>query len=59
MGGRLVRRLVNRGFEAGEHEVVWDRLDSGGRPLSRGMYLTRVTYSNQRFMVAKKLTIMQ
>jgi flagellar hook assembly protein FlgD len=59
VGGRVVRRLVNRGFEPGEHEVVWDRLDSSGNPVSRGLYFTRVTYSNQGFLATKKLTIIE
>jgi hypothetical protein len=59
VGGRLVRRLVNRGFEPGEHEVVWDRLDARGRPVSRGIYFTRVTYGNQGFVATKKLAIIE
>jgi len=36
---------------------VWDRLDTSGSPVPRGLYFTRVTYSSQRFAVTKKLII--
>ena len=51
--------MVNRGFEAGEHAAVWDRLDPSGRPVPRGLYFTRVTYINQGFVATKKLTIIE
>lgn len=57
VSSRVVRSLVNRKFEPGEHEVTWDRLDSGGRPVSSGLYFTHVTYGAQGFVAAKKLTI--
>jgi hypothetical protein len=59
VGGRMVRSLVNQAFEPGEHEVVWDRLDSSGRRTSRGLYFTRVTYRNQGFVATNKLTIIE
>jgi hypothetical protein len=59
VGGRVVRTLVNGGFDAGEHEVAWDRLDSSGSPVSSGLYFTRVTYSNQGFVATKKLAIIE
>ena len=59
VGGRVVRTLVNGAFDAGEHEVTWDRLDSSGSPVSSGLYFTRVTYSNQSFVAVKKLTIIE
>ena len=57
VGGRVVRTLVSGGFDAGEHQVAWDRLDSSGSPVSSGLYFARVTYSNQGFVAVKKLTI--
>lgn len=40
--GRLVRRLEDGGREAGEHRVVWDGLDGGGRAVPSGTYLYRL-----------------
>jgi hypothetical protein len=57
--GRVVRDLVNRRFEPGEHEVTWDRLDSTGRSVSRGLYFTQVSYGSQGFIATKKLMIIQ
>jgi ice-binding like protein/flagellar hook capping protein FlgD len=59
VGGRVVRTVVNGGFEAGEHEVAWDRLDSSGSPVSSGLYFARVTYYSQGFVAIKKLTIIE
>jgi hypothetical protein len=36
--GRRVRVLVNGYRPAGEMEVIWDGLDSKGRPLPAGLY---------------------
>ena len=59
VGSRVVRTLVNREFEAGEHEVEWDRLDSSGRPASLGLYFMQVSYARQGFATTRKLTIIQ
>jgi hypothetical protein len=59
VGGRVVRDLVNRRFEPGEHEVAWDRLDSSGRSVSRGLYFTQVSYGSHGFVATKKVTIIQ
>ncbi len=40
--GRLVRRLEDGSREAGEHRVVWDGLDGGGRAAPSGTYLYRL-----------------
>ena len=40
--GRLVRRLQDGSREAGEHRVVWDGLDGGGRAVPSGTYLYRL-----------------
>jgi len=39
--------------------VAWDRLDSSGRSVSRGLYFTQVSYGSQGFEATKKLTIIQ
>lgn len=38
VAGRLVRVLVDEPVRAGEHEVGWDGLDSGGREVASGVY---------------------
>jgi hypothetical protein len=42
IAGRAVRTLANRTFEPGEHTLVWDGADDGGRALARGVYFVRV-----------------
>jgi hypothetical protein len=42
VGGRLVRDLGRDAYAAGRHEIPWDGLDSGGRPVRSGMYFFRV-----------------
>ena len=59
VSGRVVRDLVNRRFEPGEHAIAWDRLDSSGRSVSRGLYFTQVSYGSQGFVATKKLMIIQ
>jgi len=59
VGGRVVRSLVNRRYEPGEHEVAWDQLDSSGKTVSRGLYFAQVSYGSQGFVATKKLTIIQ
>lgn len=41
--GRLVRTLLDGRLEAGRHTRVWDGRDGGGRELSGGVYLYRLT----------------
>jgi hypothetical protein len=40
--GRLVRRLANRHYEAGEHAVVWDSRDATGRRVAAGTYFGKL-----------------
>ncbi len=39
--GRLVTVLVDEVLSAGRHEVMWDGMDSSGRAMSSGVYLSR------------------
>jgi flagellar hook assembly protein FlgD len=59
VSGRMVRNLVNRRFEPGEHEVAWDRLDSSGRSVSRGLYFTQVSFDSQGFAATRKLMMIK
>ena len=59
VGGRLVRRLADRFFATGEHEVVWDGRDEGGRRAARGVYFARVKYRTTRLDAVKKVTVLR
>nr|MBN2278142.1 T9SS type A sorting domain-containing protein [candidate division Zixibacteria bacterium] len=36
--GRKVRSLINSGYEAGRHSIIWDGNDQSGRPAASGIY---------------------
>ena len=59
VSGRLVRNLTDRQFPAGEHEILWDGLDNGGRQVARGVFFTQVRFMNSRFSAARKLTVLK
>lgn len=59
VGGRLVRTLADRTFEAGPHSIIWDGVDDGGRSLARGVYFTQVKLVDGNVEMAKKLTILR
>ena len=40
---RLVRRLFDDIFNAGVHDLLWDRRSEDGRPVAAGVYLVRVS----------------
>jgi hypothetical protein len=41
VAGRKVRLLADRVFTPGEHALVWDGTDDGGRGVARGVYFVR------------------
>jgi len=43
VGGRLVKTLVAGDLSAGEHRVLWDGRDQGGRLVGSGVYLYRLS----------------
>lgn len=59
VAGRMVRSLVSGAYASGPHEAVWDRLDSNGRSVPRGVYFTRAIYAGQRFMATNRLMIIE
>jgi hypothetical protein len=59
VSGRLVRTLADRKFQAGEHTLLWDGVDNGGRALPRGVYFTQVKLVDSDVEMAKKLTILR
>jgi hypothetical protein len=40
--GRLVRTLIDKYHEAGDHQVMWRGRDQAGRPVSSGVYYARI-----------------
>jgi hypothetical protein len=57
--GREIKLLADRAFKAGEHDIVWDGSDNGGRPVARGVYFAQVRYKDNGFMDAKKVTVLK
>ncbi|NOT35127.1 MAG: T9SS type A sorting domain-containing protein [Candidatus Eisenbacteria bacterium] len=54
--GRLVRRLVDGGFEAGYQSVRWDRKDQNSHRLGAGVYFYRMRAG--AFTERRKLTLL-
>jgi hypothetical protein len=40
--GRLVRRLLGKPLDGGEHAIVWDGRDGTGREVAAGVYFARI-----------------
>ena len=55
--GRLVRRLADRVFTAGEEQLRFDGRDDGGRALSSGTYLVRVAGASETRV--RKITLLK
>jgi len=47
LNGRQVRRLVDKSFSAGSHELRWDGLTEAGDPASAGTYFYQVRCDEQ------------
>jgi hypothetical protein len=59
LGGRMVRRLVDRSDAAGEYRVTWDGRDDAGRPLATGAYLVRMTLDGRTVAGAAKAVLLR
>ena len=55
--GQRVRTLYDGRQSAGRHTLNWDGRDTGGRPLSSGIYLYRLEAG--QFHQTKKMTLMK
>lgn len=44
--GQKIRSLASGSMEAGRHTVVWNGLDDAGKPVSSGIYFTRISSGN-------------
>lgn len=51
--GQKVRTLLDRGFETGHHEVVWDGRDDTGKVVASGIYLVSMKAGD--FVQTRKL----
>ena len=57
VAGRLVKTLVNREIEPGEHKVFWDGTANDGRLVSRGVYFYQLRTPS--YVSQKKLAVLQ
>ncbi len=59
--GRVVRTLVDRDVEAGEHKVVWDGTTDAGRRAASGVYFLKMEAAGQMgaFRANKKLVLLK
>ena len=55
--GRLVRRLLVEGRQAGRGEIDWDGRDEDGRPAASGVYLVRL--ATEREARTRKIAVMR
>jgi ligand-binding sensor domain-containing protein len=55
--GRKVRDLMNGPMGAGNHSVVWDSQDASGKPVSSGVYLSRLTQGGKA--VARRMLLVK
>ncbi|MBN1824698.1 MAG: choice-of-anchor D domain-containing protein [Candidatus Eisenbacteria bacterium] len=53
LSGRLVRTLIDRTEEAGEHVVDWDGKDDRGRRCAPGIYFLRLNHDGERSATAR------
>jgi serine protease len=49
--GRLVRRLINRTQDGGEHTATWNGLDERGERVASGVYLVRLEAAGEKRVV--------
>jgi hypothetical protein len=47
IAGRLVADIVDRKFNAGDHEIIWSAKDEIGRRISSGVYFLKTNYENE------------
>lgn len=57
INGQLVKRLVNREFAPGSHELVWDATNARGERVSSGVYLYVLRAGS--FTAQRKLLLMR
>jgi hypothetical protein len=55
--GQRIRTLVSGNQTAGSHSVIWDGLDDSGKPVSSGVYLSRLTA--EKYTVTGKMLLVR
>lgn len=56
--GELVRNLVDKNFETGDHKISWDGNDNEGISVEAGIYFYRCTFNGIEY-APKKLILMK
>ncbi len=61
LAGRVVRTLVNRDVESGEHKVVWDGTTDAGQRAASGVYFVRMEAAGHMdaFHATRKLVLLK
>ncbi|RPI00022.1 MAG: T9SS C-terminal target domain-containing protein [Calditrichaeota bacterium] len=57
MDGRLIRRLIDKSFVPGDHEIVWDGIAEEGRSVPSGIYVIRLVTPESSF--EQKVTLLK
>lgn len=57
VAGRLVRRLLDDGRDAGQHTVAWDGLNADGRATPAGIYFARLETDQRE--VTRKVVLLE
>jgi flagellar hook assembly protein FlgD len=57
MRGRLVTTLLHGRREAGEHSIIWDGTDAGGKNAGSGVYLIGLVSGAE--IRSQKVTLMR
>ncbi|NOX87568.1 MAG: T9SS type A sorting domain-containing protein [Calditrichaeota bacterium] len=60
--GKLIKILYNAQTDAGKHQVVWNGLDNTGRTVASGIYIYKLTATNEKgkqFNFYKKMMLLR
>jgi hypothetical protein len=57
--GRLVRTILNRPVNGGQHTVEWDRRTSTGEMVSSGIYFMRMEVKGAEFVRTRKMVVLK
>lgn len=57
INGQLIGVLARGMFPAGEHQMMWDGNDAGGKPVANGVYFYRLVAGDQ--MLTKSLSLIR
>lgn len=55
--GQLIKTLLNEQLGAGKHTLVWDGKDKSGRPVSNGIYLVKISRTDNH--ISQKVTLIR